>query len=328
MTHYKELVEEFRLENFEESNDKFFFTARALSKDFEDEKGRCMLSDDSNSKHFIWRHQSPIEEGNFETHIYGKVAESWLEGENKEIYAKYEVYGHTKDHLAIREVIKERIKVNDPLGVSMRYRKYYDDAGNVIHYDVLEHSGTPFPACENCKSIDFEVIEMTNEEKIKEKVLSKEDLDKSLDKIKDLEEQLDSRTKILEEKKLEMETLKKEISTRDAELEKKKIDEQSLEDQINDLRKEVEFLSTKKPILDKICEVKDLDERILAFLKTQDEDYLKGKLEEYSKESVKPHVKSQEDSANESKDKMDEEIKEKDVAFEQFTKMLKLKGKD
>ncbi|MEE9438986.1 MAG: hypothetical protein V3V14_08310 [Saprospiraceae bacterium] len=330
MTHYKELVEEFRLEKFSETKEKFFFTAKALSKNFENEDGRCTLAKDSINKHLIWRHQHPVESGNFETHIYGKIVDAWLEGAEKEIFAKYEVYGHTEDHLKLREIIKERIKVGDPLGISMRYRKYFDDIVNEIvnHYDVLEHSGTPFPACSNCKSIDFEVIEMTNENENKEPELSKEDLDKSLEKIKDLEEQLNSKTKILEDAKLEMETLKEKMTVTDKELEKKKIDEQSLEDQVKDLRKEVEFLSTKKPILDKILEVKDLDERELEFLKAQDYAYLKGKYEDYSKEAVKPHVKSQEDSANESKDKMEEELEQKEVAFEQFTKLLNLKKKD
>jgi len=328
MKHYEELVEEFQLESYEEKDDKFFFTAKALSKDFECEKGRGILAEKSKNRDYVWRHQHPIEEGNFETHIYGYVVDSWLEGVDKEIFSKYEIYGHTKDHLALREIIKERKKVGDPLGVSMRYRKYFDDAGNIIHYDVLEHSGTPYPACSDCKTINYEVINMTNEDKKEEVKKEENEENKSFNKIEELEKLLDSKTKIIDETKLELDKLKKDVALKEKELEKKSIEEKSLEDQIKEMRLEIEFLSTKKPIIDKILEVKEIDERMLNFLKAQDPDYLKGKLEDFSKEAVKPHVKSQEDSANESKEKMEEEVKEKDVAFEQFTQLLNLNSKD
>lgn len=322
------LEEEFTLESIEETEGRFFFTAKALSKDFECEKGRERLSKDSKSKHFIWRHAHPIQEGNEETHIYGNIAESWLEGVDKEIYTKYEIYGHTPDHLALRGVIKERQRTGDPLGVSMRYRKYY--IGNeILHYDVLEHSGTPFPACEDCKGKNFEVVTMANEktEKDKDEDLDEEDVElaKSIKKIDDLEAQLNSKTKILEEISTQIVTLEKEMKKKDKKLDEANKTEQSLEDSVKDLRLEVDRLK-RKPIVDKILEFAPKlaeDERQLDWLKDQDEEYLKGRLEDAKREAeTKPIVKSQEDSANEAIENADEELEKKEPSMEHFTKHI------
>lgn len=328
MIEEKILSEELRLETIEEKDGKFYFIAKALNKDFECEDGRRALAKDSINKHLIWRHQHPIEEGNKETHIYGRVLDAWLDDESKEIYAKYEVYGHTPDHVALREAIKERHEIRDPLGISMRYRKYYA-GGKAIHYDVLEHSATPFPACKDCKTINFEVKTMENEEikKENEEELDEEDelLSKTLKKIEELEKQLDSKTKILEEYKAEVVTLEKELKKKEKALEEKEVEEKSLEETIEDLRLEVERLK-KKPIIDKILEIKpkiEKDEKYLEWLRDQDEDYLKEKLEEFTKEAEsKPIVKSLEESAKEAREKSDEELEKKEPSMEHFTKHL------
>lgn len=323
------LEEEFTLESIEEADGRFFFTAKALSKDFECEKGRERLSVDSESKHFIWRHAHPIQEGNEETHIYGRVAEAWLEGADKEIYAKYEIYGHTPDHLALREAIKERQQTGDPLGVSMRYRKYYI-GDEVLHYDVLEHSGTPFPACTDCKGKNFEVETMVNEKietENKDEDLDEEDIElaKSIKRIDDLEAQLNSKTKILEEISTQIVTLEKEMKSKDKKLDAANKTEQSLEDSVKDLMLEVNRLK-RKPILDKILEFTPKlaeDEIQLNWLRDQDETYLKERLENAKREAeTKPIVKSQEDSANEAIENAGEELEKKEPSMEHFTKHI------
>jgi hypothetical protein len=319
------LTEEFSLEGIEERDGRFFFTAKALNKNFECERGRERLANDSKFKHFIWRHQHPVQEGNEETHIYGRIDDAWLEGKDKEIFAKYEIYGHTPEHLALREDIKERQTTGDPLGVSMRYRKYYV-GDTVLHYDVLEHSGTPFPACEDCKGTNFEVVTMVNETENKTEIeLEEEDVElaKSVKKIEELEALLNSKTKILEGIQTEMVALEKELKKKDKELEEATKSEESLEQTVDNLKLEVERLK-KKPIVDSILEYIPKiakDEKYLSWLKDQDEDYLKEKLEEAKHEAeTKPIVKAQEESAEEARGKADEELEKKEPSMEHFTK--------
>ena len=66
-----------------------------------------------------------------------------------------------------------------------------------------------------------------------------------------------------------------------------------------------------------------MDEREIDFLKTQDEKYLKGKLEQWSKESESQIVvTSQEESAEEARKKADEEFADKEPTMEEFTKHI------
>lgn len=319
----KTFTSDYRLENVQEDNGKFYFTATSLDNNFECEKGRAILSKKSVGKAYIWRHQHPIQEGNEETHIYGEVVASRINDKGF-IESKYEVYDHTKDHLALREDIKERQRVGKPLGVSMRYRKYYV-GDKILHMDVFEHSGTPFPKCTKCTNIDFigekklPDNEGTNEEENK---LEEKDLDKSLKKIGELEGQLTSRTKIYEEIKSKVETLEAELKNKNKELDKTNKAEKTLEEKIEDLRNEVIYLK-KKPIIDKILEVKKLDDRELEFLKTQDDEYLDGKLEQYIKEAESQIVvKSHEESAEEARKKADEEFSKKEPSMKKFTEQI------
>ena len=336
MIEEKIFTSDYRLESIQEDSDKFYFTATSLDNNFECEKGRAILSKKSIGKAYIWRHQHPIQDGNEDTHIYGEVVNSRINDKGF-IESKYEVYGHTEDHLALREDIKERQKVGKPLGVSMRYRKYYV-GDKILHWDVFEHSGTPFPKCEKCKNIDFigEKRMPDKEEdknKDKEKVLEEKDLDESIKKIAELENKLTSRTKIFEEMKSTVETLETELKDKIDELEKTEKTEKTLEEQVLDLKNEVIYL-IKKPLIDKCLEVKKLDNRELEFLKAQDEKYLNKKLEQWTEESEsKIHIKSQEESAEDAKNKADEEFDKKEPTMEKFTqhikhKMKNKKGKD
>lgn len=319
------LVEDLNLESVEEADGRFYFIAKALSKDFECEKGREILATDSKGKHLIWRHQHPVQEGNEETHIYGRIDDAWLEGKDKELFAKYEVYSHTPDHLDLQEVIRERQKSKDPLGISMRYRKYFLD-DKILHYDVLEHSSTPIPMCKDCKTINFEVETMEDNEKPKNEVKEEdEELDGSLKKIEELEAKLNSKTKILEEIKTEMVKLEKEINNKDKALENAEVKEKTMEQTVSDLTLEVERLK-KKPIVDSILELSPRiakDEKYLGWLKDQEESYLKEKLEEAKHEAeTKPVIKSQEESALEAHKKSDEELEKKAPSMEHFAKFV------
>ena len=318
-----------KLESVHETDGKFLFTATSLDNNFECEKGRAILAKKSVGKPYIWRHQHPIQKGNEEIHIFGEIVASGINDKGF-IESTYEIYGHTEDHLSLRKIIKDRQDIGEPLGVSMRYRKYFI-GDKILHYDVFEHSGTPFPACNNCKNIKIGVENLTNEgdKTEEEKKLEDEfDFEESIKKIKELEEGLNSKTNILEDLQKQVDAYKKEIGTRDKELEEKLEKEKTLEDKILDLTKQVEYLG-KKPIIDKILEVKDLDEKELEFYKTQEEDYLLEKYEDFKKQAEsKIQVKDQDQTAEEAKDKSDEELSKKEPSFEEFTKFIRLKNKE
>jgi len=328
MIEEKIFTSEYKLESVQEKEGKFFFTATSLDNNFECEVGRSILSKKSIGKAYIWRHQHPIQEGNEDTHIMGEVVSSRINDKGF-IESKYEVYGHTEDHLALRGVIRERQKVEKPLGVSMRYRKYYI-GDKILHYDVFEHSGTPFPKCTECTNLDYigeKKVPDKEEIKKEEGTLEKVDLEKSLKKIDELENQLNSRTKIYEEMKSKVETLEADLKSKSEELERTEKVEKTLEEQISDLKNEVEYL-IKKPIIDKILEVKKLDDRELKFLKSQDEKYLGNKLEQWVKESEsKIIVTTQEESAEEAKRKADEEFEKKEPTMKKFTEHIRHKVK-
>lgn len=328
MIENKILTVDLQLQSIAETGGVFTFTAKSLSKDFECEKGRKILSEESKGKPYIWRHKHPIQEGNTDTHIYGKVVDSWLE--NGEIFSKYQMYNHTDEHKAIIEVIKERHEAKEPLGVSMRYRKYLKNKVP-IHYDVFEHSGTPYPKCEDCNTIEFGVQTMTNEENIKqeEKKVEEDVLEDSISKIKKLEELLNSKTDILNELEKKVEAYRNEMLKKDSQLEKKEIVEKSLEEKVQDLKNEVDYL-TKKPLIDKILEFRSLDEAEIGFYKTQPIKYLEDKLEQISKEVASAkniEVKTQEESMNESINENEKELEKKEPTMEEFTKHLNLKKK-
>ncbi len=329
MIEEKTFTSDYRLESIQEDDGKFYFTATSLDNNFECEVGRAILSKKSVGKAYIWRHQHPIQDGNEETHIYGEVIASRINDKGF-IESKYEVYSHTEDHLILREDIKERQRIGKPLGVSMRYRKYYV-GDKILHMDVFEHSGTPFPKCEQCTNIDFigeKKVPDKEEIKENEKKLEVKDLDESIKKIGELENQLTSRTKIYEEMKSTVETLEAKLKEKSKKLEETTKAEQTLEEKVEDLKNEVIYL-IKKPIIDKILEVKKLDKRELEFVKNQDEEYLNEKLEQWSKESeAKIHVKSQEQTAEEAKNKADEEFDKKEPSMEKFTQHIKHKMKN
>ena len=123
---------DFSLESVDESNDKFIFTARSITKDFVCEEGLERLSKDSINKPLIWRHENPVNPKYSTHHIYGRVLESVAE--KGEIISKYEVYGHTKTHEEIRDIIRKRNIINKPISISMRFREYTKEK-KPIHYE-------------------------------------------------------------------------------------------------------------------------------------------------------------------------------------------------
>ena len=304
---YKILTVEFKLEKVDIENEKVYIVSKSLTKDFEPPYVLEMLAEASKNKHYIWRHRHPIDPTHTLNHIYAEVTNSWVE--DGILYSRYDMYDHTKDHLAYIELIKEREKIKEPLGLSMRYRKYFNAEGEVMHTDVFEHSGTPFPQCEECENTKVGVCELTNEKiKDKQKSCNKEvnkmdekELEESRTKIEELEALLNSKTEAFEELEAKIETLEKEGKTKETDLEKAKASSKTLEDSVNELEATVTYL-LKKPLIDKILELNDrLPKELVEFYKIQKEEFLEKEIERLEEElATKPIIKDQDESADES----------------------------
>jgi len=273
-----------KLESFEESDNKFIFTARSLTKDFVCEDGLKRLSEDSKNKALIWRHEHPVNPKFTNTHIYGRVLESTAE--NGEIISKYELYGHTKEHEMVKELIRKRNKINKPISISMRFREYLQDK-NPIHYDVIEHSLTPTPACKECVLLDIK-----NEgDLMPEKNLEKE--------IKELEEKLTKKEKAYEELSAKVIELEKSVETKDEELEESKTSKDELSKQLISFKDQ---LNEQAKMIEKLNEdlfTKDVEPLINQLVKLDGEEmksvYLDASRKEKGKEFLLERIKELED---------------------------------
>lgn len=302
-------IVDFKLEATEDKDGKYHFTATSLTEEFE--KPPCLerLARDSVKKHVTWRHRHPINDKNNHAHIFGTITSS--EVINGRIVSDYEPYTHTDLHKQFIEEIKEKKYVGDPIGVSMRYRKYYDDDGKIIHLDVFEHAVTPYPRCDDCLHIDEYIGENENmlekpKEEIKKDpqgdvvdVVDDKTLEEHMKKIEELEKSLNSKTEVLEGYKTQIETLEKEIkNTQDS----KKQAEMSLEDRVKSLEEKLEVQKKdyenkidylkKKPVLEVLFEAspKPLDDKEKKFYETYSLEDLNKKVKEW--DSAKPVVKS------------------------------------
>lgn len=319
------------LESIAEKDGRLVITTKSLTKDFESERVLKMLAKSSIGKHYVWRHRHPLNPEHSENHIYGEFKNSWVEDD---FYSEIELYDHTNDHKKYIDLIKERNKIGKPLGLSMRYRKYYEN-DKVIHADVFEGSGTPYPKCKKCETIKIGVINMANEKDEKEQK-DKEILEESHKKIEELEEALNSKTKCLEEFKVKIESLEEQISEKDEADKDQESSTKKLEDKILELGMEIEYLGTKKPIVDKILEIRKLDPEELSFYKGKDMEYLQKKLEQFEKESAKIQIQTQEESSEKAmssekkedeKFEVDGKVLNREEAFAHFTKELNLESK-
>lgn len=317
MENFKDNKLDLTLGSLEEKDGKFYFIGEALTKDYECEDGLKALSSKLINKHFTWRHRHPIEEKHKDNHIYGIVRESFVKDK---LMVKTQLYDHTGIHRKLIKDIQLRDLVNDPLSLSMHYRTYFNEKGEVVHYDVFELAGTPYPHCKECNIISG-VRKMEDEEKQLENKEEEAELEKALKTIKDLETDLNSKTKAYEDLKSRQDEL-------DKELEEKQTKEKTLEDRVLELEDKIEFLETKKPILDKLLEAdSDIDKSQAEWIKSQEVSYIEGRLEKALKKAESQIiVQTTEETAEDAqleKEKQDEELEE--VTFDHFTSHIGLK---
>jgi hypothetical protein len=333
----EEKFAEFQLEDIQEKDGDYYFTAISLTEDFEKKPCRERLAKDSVNKHLIWRHRHPLDDAHNHAHIFGTVTNS--KATDDAIKSEYKPYTHTELHKEFIEEIKEKKAAGDPIGISMRYRKYYDESGQITHLDVFEHSLTPFPKCEECLVIDDYIGEKEvpdkkdkkDEEQGQEPVMEDE-LEKHLKKIDELEKSLNSKTEALEGYKTKLETLEKDlkeaVETKDQEektLEDRvKTLEEKLESQKEDYEKKIDFLK-KEPTLNEMFEMRKLDEDEKEFYKNLSLEKLIKKKAEWSEERIKPTTKTMEASADDAQDvkNEDEEKKDKPLTEEQINEFVK-----
>jgi len=244
-----------KLEEIDESDNRFIFSAMSITKDFVLEKDLPILAKDSIGKHVVWRHEHPLIPKYNSTHIYGRVLESYAKDGG--IFSKYEVYGHTSEHLKVRDVIRKRFELADPIKISMRFRQYGEE--KPIHYDVVEHSLTPTPACKECRAIEI----LNESDKMTEKELAK--------KIQELEEQLTKKDKLLEDMETKVAEVKKEVDEKILELESKNKELENKDKEVDETTK------AKNVIADQLLEFNDkINEQNKVIDKLQEDNFLKG----------------------------------------------------
>lgn len=297
----------------EEHDGKFYFIGEALTQDYECEDGLKVLAEKTKNKHFTWRHRHPIQKEHKENHVYGIVEDAWFE---EKLMVKTRLYDHTEDHQKLIKDIQLRDLVNDPLSLSMHYRTYFNEKGVVKHYDVFELAGTPYPHCKKCNILSG-VIKMEDEKtdqiENKEEEAELEENKEALKQIKDLEDELNSKTKAYEE-------LMSKVNKLESELEEKDKKEKTLDDRVLELESKIEFLETKKPILDKLLEAdSEIDDNQAEWIKTQKVSYIEERLEKALKNAESQIiVQTTEETGKDAQLEKEKEEEKVEVTFEQF----------
>ncbi len=304
----------------EEKDGKFYFIGEALTKDYECEDGLKVLAKKLINRDYTWRHRHPIQKEHKENHVYGIVEDAWV---GEKLMVKTRLYDHTEDHQNLIKDIQLRDLVKDPLSLSMHYRTYFNEKGDIKHYDVFELAGTPYPHCKKCnilsgvRKMEKDKPEVENKEEeaeLEEKAL------KALETIKGLETELNSKSKAYEE-------LESKVNKLESEIEEKDKQEKTLEDRVLELEDKIDFLSTKKPILDKLLEAdSDIDEKQAEWIRTQEVSYIKTRLEDAVKKSESQIiVQTTEETAEEAQLEQEEEDKKLEVTFDQFISQVGFK---
>ena len=314
MENFKDTKLDLAAGSIEEQDGNFYFIGEALTQDYECEDGLKALATKTVNKHFTWRHRHPIQEEHKENHIYGIVEDSWVK---EKLMVKTRLYDHTELHQKLIKDIQLRDLVNDPLSLSMHYRTYFNEKGEVIHYDVFELAGTPYPHCKQCNIISG--VRKMEDEKT-EPIENKEEeaeLEKALESIKNLETELNSKTKAFEDLKVKIEKLESEVDVKDKELEDNK---KSMEERVLELESKIEFLETKKPILDKLLEAdSEIDKSQAEWLREQKVSYIEGRLEKALKKAESQIIVQEiGENAEEAKLEKEKEEKKLEVTFDQF----------
>ena len=199
---------------FWQEGNNFFFTATSITEDFACKYVMEILAEQSPNNALVFRHRHPAGREDKVVPIFGRVHESKVVEQN-DIHKMETTYRvpikapngkDIKDNVAFAEWVKKSYEEGNPIAISLQFSINLDEDGKAYMANIIEHTGTHYPACKSCvNSLPTEVVAM--EEKVE---MPSVDAIKAMDS-KQLEELLEART--LEREKLEQKVvaLEKEI---------------------------------------------------------------------------------------------------------------------
>lgn len=243
---------------------------------------------DSVNKHLLYRHRHPQNKEHADEPYYGRVIACNVvqEDDKKFLVSKYLVKNTTPRQVELQELIVRRQKENRPMGISMQYDLYKNEAGDVIDLDVVEHSTTWKPQVKEAlimeESIMSEVIEPEKTQDKKPAARKKTPKEKTPEEITDeIQAALDNKEIVELEEKIkqkseELDRVKKEYESRFADLGKKveefgkkvvALEEQNVELKKAPILKEIYALEKDQWLVDNVYKTltaEKLEERLVA----------------------------------------------------------------
>lgn len=228
---------------------------RSLHESFLPEPWLTELAADSRNARAIWRHKDPENPEDLGL-VYGRNIHNEVKDGFIETY--YRIFGDSEKEKKMQTLIKTKLELNEPIGISKGFIKQYNENGDIRRVISLEDSITYKPQCKSC--VTQEVIQM-EEKEMKELV---EKLQKELDTTK---MQLEAKDTDLAEKEANIEAeksvLKEKLEELETKLKTKSTEKVTLEDkfvELNDAFKTYKLEQTvlrKQPVIDEILEYED-----------------------------------------------------------------------
>jgi len=155
-------------------DDKFFFEARSISEDFACEYVMKILAEQSPGNPLIFRHRHPAGNDSKVIPIFGRVNKSWIALEENKRFMRSEYRVPLKapngkdleENIIFAKWVEKSANESDPVGISLQYTVKYEN-GVAYWADIVEHTGTHYPACKDCLSVPkSEVVALEDQEKI------------------------------------------------------------------------------------------------------------------------------------------------------------------
>lgn len=247
----------------------FFFKAKSISEDFVCKEMMEILAEQAKGSTLVFRHRHP--EGNTEkiVPIFGRGFESKVVLEHGKNYLEtvYKIetenkWGHPIPHQRkFADWVQSKYDDDDPVGISLNYilhRDVLDGSFKNYWINTVEHTGTSYPACEDCRNYTGEEAIQMTKEKAKGKFtgLSSEQLELQLEKMTLEKEDLEKELHKLESDKS---ALQKKVAEQESEVKKLQNTDQALKKQVLELasnlqamREELDYANSVKPLIDEI----------------------------------------------------------------------------
>ena len=274
----------------------FHFTALGVSDDFACEYVMDTLIPRVPNTALTFRHRHSLQSPNDILPIFGwgvkaSKVKKQIDGKEK-MFLETEFCVPTKaknghdldENIVYSQWVKKCYEEGIPAGISYHFQTQREN-GIAYHASILEIAGTPYPKCKQCLVSPPQVdgaVSMNEEEK---KQLEKMDS-------KQLQALLEKLTSDKQSLSLELEKKQKELSDIETKnktaLESEKTRAEKAMDLVENISKEftalkleLEYASTKKPLVDEIIKLEG-DSELGEFYKSKPVDWLKKRLEKVS----------------------------------------------